>query len=218
MNKLKNKSLIISYPKLTWFFASKNPFWVAVKLSPILISLIYFIPIKTNIFRFAIPFIVGLLAWSFIEYAIHRWLYHIRPSSSKIFKFIDAFHQYHHQEMSDHRVLNAGWLMIYPAAIMTWLITNAIIDNPAISSSFSLGLLFYYFFYEIVHYAIHYKAFTRGYFMKIQKYHLYHHYNRWSKNYGNTITLWDRILGTYDSDYLNFKWTKEQLNHLIKQE
>jgi len=213
-----NTGLIIKHPKLALFFASKNPLWGALKLSPIIIYLVCFISAKTNITHIALAFISGILTWSFVEYAIHRWLYHIKPSTSKMFLFIDAFHQYHHREMSDHRVLNAGWLMIYPGAILTWVMTNAIVNNPTITSSFSLGLLTYYYFYEIVHYFIHYKVFTSGYFMKIQKYHLYHHYHCWSKNYGNTITLWDRIFSTYDKRYLNFSWTKEQLNHLIKQE
>jgi len=50
----------------------------------------------------------------------------------------------------------------------------------------------------------------------IQKYHLHHHYKRWHKNFGNTVTFWDKLFGTYDSEYKGFEITKEIEKELIK--
>ena len=49
----------------------------------------------------------------------------------------------------------------------------------------------------------------------IQKYHLYHHYKKWDVNYGNTISLWDRVMGTYDKRYKEMVLSKEQSEDFI---
>ena len=37
----------------------------------------------------------------------------------------------------------------------------------------------------------------------------------WNKNFGNTISIWDRIFNTYDENYKKLEFTEEQLQDLI---
>ncbi len=208
--------MAISHPRLLKWFASRNPFFVFLKIMPLIISFVWIVfnsEIR-NLYGLHF-FLLGIFAWSFFEYITHRWLYHTIFNNKKLKWFLDAFHIHHHNNLTDYRVLNAGLFLIYPLAIFLWLILFLFTSNTEMASWFCMGMLAYYFFYENIHYFIHYKIYTTGYMKFIQKYHLYHHYNKWNKNFGNTITFWDKLLGTYDPEYKQFKITKEIEKELI---
>jgi 4-hydroxysphinganine ceramide fatty acyl 2-hydroxylase len=209
-------NMATTHPKLLLWFASKNPFFVFLKLLPIIYILI--VPFKDIIafkWSFAIHFFIGLLVWSIFEYVVHRWIYHIQFKNKKIKWFLEAFHLYHHQYLDKHHVLNAGFLIIYPLFASFWIIYFLATQNVIATSFFCFGVIAYYFFYEIVHYFIHYKKYQNGYLQFIQKYHLYHHYKKSNKNFGNTSTLWDVVLGTYDKQYKVFDVSATDDKHFI---
>ncbi len=216
MNKTKMHNMATTHPRLLSWFASKNPLLVFVKIIPLIALYSYGATLKATLSLGSLGFfILGIFIWSLFEYITHRWVYHTIFKNNSLQWFLEAFHLHHHHNMKDYRVLNAGLLLIYPLALffsgLVFLITNSI----PLASFFGLGNLCYYFFYENVHYYIHYKVYTKGYMQLIQKYHLYHHYNKWNKNYGNTISLWDRIFNTYDASYKDFVLTEAQLTDLI---
>lgn len=141
---------------------------------------------------------VGFVYWSFIEYGIHRWIYHGHYKNKKIKSIIESFHIYHHRNPTDHEVLTAGPLMIYPLTVIlltpVWIISG--FHNGALASV-ALGLLSYYLFYEWVHFSIHRRNVTSRYMKWITSYHLTHH-EKWHSKFGNTTSLWDHLLGTFD--------------------
>jgi 4-hydroxysphinganine ceramide fatty acyl 2-hydroxylase len=198
-------NMATTHPKLLLWFASKNPLHVFIKLIPIIAVLFYAIS-KTFTFTYLhfIHFVIGIVTWSIFEYAVHRWVYHINFKQKNIRWFLEAFHQYHHQYLDKHHVLNAGWLLIYPLFIVFWALYFLCTNNVAATSFFCMGLLAYYFFYENVHYFIHYKKYKSGYMKFIQSYHLHHHYTAGNKNFGNTLSFWDLVFGTYDGGYKKF--------------
>jgi len=206
-----------THPRLLKWFASKNPFFVFLKISPIILAFVWMIFSSQANSNYALLFLVmGMVSWSFFEYVTHRWIYHTIFKNKKLSWFLDAFHLHHHRNLTDYRVLNAGLFLIYPLAAFFWLITFSLTFNIELASWFGLGMLIYYFFYENVHYFIHYKIYKSGYMKFIQKYHLYHHYKQWNKNFGNTTTFWDKLLGTYDPKYKQFKISEEIEKDLIK--
>jgi 4-hydroxysphinganine ceramide fatty acyl 2-hydroxylase len=216
MNQEKMNNMATTHPRLLVWFASKNPFFVFIKLVPILLFLGF--PLLSNFnfqWQYFVHFGIGIFVWSIFEYAIHRWLYHIQFKHKRIQWFFEAFHQYHHNFLDKHHVLNAGFLLIYPLFVFYWGLYFTITNNIISTNFFCCGLLTYYFAYEIVHYLIHYKKFTKGYMYFIQQYHLHHHYKAGNKNYGNTSTLWDKILGTYDVRYKIFDISKTESKHFI---
>ena len=215
MSNSKMHNMATTHPKLLSWFASKNPIHVFIKLIPLVATYSYDIvsasSYEINSFLF---FILGLITWSLFEYVTHRWLYHTAFKNKRLKWFLEAFHLYHHHELKDYRVLNAGIFLIYPIAIFFWIIIYWVTQSSYLASFYGLGTLTYYYFYENIHYYIHYKVYTKGYMQMIQKYHLFHHYKKWNKNYGNTITTWDKIFNTYDVSYKNFTLSKEQLTDL----
>lgn len=209
-------NMATTHPRLLKWFASSNPLFVLLKIAP-LITLFVWMILRTEVVitHSALMVLLGMLSWSFLEYATHRWLYHTVFKSKRFRWFIEAFHLHHHHNLTDYRVLNAGLFLIYPLAAFFWILVFVLTSSTALASCYGIGTLVYYFFYENVHYFIHYKVHSGGYMKFIQKYHLHHHYKRWNKNYGNTLTIWDRLLGTYDGSYKQFVITKEMEQDLI---
>lgn len=198
------------------FFASRNPKQVLFKTTPILLLYVYVLSLSsTPFYKLIISYFLGCICWSLFEYFVHRIVYHKRTKNKNLQWYLDAMHLHHHKNLKDYRVLNAGYLLIYPLTLIVLFITYIIVGKIDLVASFGLGMTLYYLFYEYVHYQIHYKVHHSGYFNFIQKYHLYHHYNNWKKNYGNTTTIWDRVFNTYDSDYRKMNLTKEQIQDLI---
>ncbi len=205
-----------THPKMLRWFASKNPFFVFLKVTPLLLVFVLMVvnlEIKNSLGLLFL--LAGMFTWSFFEYVTHRWVYHKVFKHEKLRWFFETFHLHHHNNLTDYRVLNAGLFLIYPLTSFFWLAVFLLSSNAAIASWFGIGALIYYFFYENVHYQIHHKVHKGGYMSFIQKFHLYHHYKRWNKNFGNTITFWDRLLGTYDPSYKQFVLTDEMKKDLI---
>lgn len=195
-----------THPRLLKLFVSKSPVFVGLKIVPVVVVLVYLLTQFEGTIINAVAFAaLGVAFWSLFEYCVHRWVYHIQYKRPGTKWFLEAFHLHHHRDLTDHRVLNAGWLLIYPITFTVWGIVWLLSGDIFIASSFSMGTIAYYWFYEMIHYAIHYKVYKSGYLEKIQKYHLYHHHRKWNANYGNTIVLWDRVFGTYDEKYKLFE-------------
>ena len=197
--------MISDYPNLVKYFASKNPVHLLIFVLP----LYYFfgkmmMEAELSFLAGTLSFLSGVLYWTYIEYAVHRFLYHTHFKNRWISYFLGSFHLYHHQDMSDHRVLNAGFLMIYFMAPATIAPFYLITHNLGILAAMSVGLISAYYFYEWVHYSLHYKKYETGYLNYIQKYHMHHHDKAPHKNFGNTSHLWDYVFGTYDARYKNY--------------
>ncbi len=150
-------------------------------------------------------FVAGVIYWTFIEYCIHRFLYHRRYQFRLVEYFIGSFHQYHHENLSDHRILNAGFLMIY---VLTPLLLSPVFyfsQNFELTCQIGLGVLSGYYFYECIHFLLHFTVWKKGYLKYIQSYHFHHHDIEPLKNFGNTSSLWDIIFGTFSADYKNYQ-------------
>jgi 4-hydroxysphinganine ceramide fatty acyl 2-hydroxylase len=148
--------------------------------------------------------VLGIVAWTFFEYAVHRWLYHNRFSHPRMRWFMEAFHLHHHRFLSDHRVLNAG-LLSWPNSLLFFALFAVVMPSLAHTAVAHTAMTASYVGYEYVHFQIHNKKHDRGYFRFIQRYHLFHHEKKWTVNFANTSTLWDRIFGTYDARYQQFE-------------
>lgn len=195
------KTWIESNERWLKVLASPHPGWNALIVLPVLVLLgrhAYFTVQTTDHFvlRLVFAFAAGILAWTFFEYAIHRWIYHGKIRGKKLRAFVESFHIYHHRNIEDPRVITAGPLMILPLSagilIPSWFFLG--VDFGA----FGAGFVCAYYFYEWVHFLIHRSTTANSYIRYIRQYHLHHHDNRWDRCYGNTSSLWDHVLGTYD--------------------
>lgn len=212
----KSTYMIQDRPELIKYFASNNPWHLLVFVIPLwcffLFGMVENSPGLTTCF---VGIILGALYWTFLEYFIHRFVYHTNYAQKFLRYFVGSFHLYHHANMKDHRILNAGFLMIYgltPVVLLpVWLVTKDF--NFLYAMAFGLSVAYY--LYECVHYLLHFKRYETGYLGYIQKYHFHHHDHAPLKNFGNTSHFWDVIFGTYDKNYKSYHMSERTEATLI---
>jgi sterol desaturase/sphingolipid hydroxylase (fatty acid hydroxylase superfamily) len=137
----------------------------------------------------------GVLYWTFVEYAIHRWFYHWRPRHPGLRRMVESFHVYHHRHLEDRQVLNAGPALALSLAAILGAPMGALLGlRPG--AWLMVGTVLAYAAYEWVHHQCHTRAFVRGPLAYLQAFHLHHHARDWRRNFGVTNPLWDRLLGT----------------------
>jgi sterol desaturase/sphingolipid hydroxylase (fatty acid hydroxylase superfamily) len=132
----------------------------------------------------------GLVAFSFVEYAIHRWLFHA-PSGA-----MSAMHQAHHDAPHGHVALPCITSAVV-AAVAWWGLSPIV--GPAIACSFLCGLMSGYFYYATLHHLEHSVRITAVPFRWLQRRWAVHsvHHRLVDTNFGVTTSFWDRVLGTH---------------------
>jgi len=128
----------------------------------------------------------GLLAWTFLEYAIHGWMSH------RFTTFVTRLHLIHHRDPRAVFALGA-WL----PALLPLLI--AATRGARGWTVFYGGILAGFAAYEVVHYRMHFRAPSCRVEVRMRTRHLIHHHCAPTQCLGVTTALWDRVFGT-DAD------------------
>lgn len=215
-NSPRESLLIERSPRIKRVLLCRDPLWVwCLSAGPIAAAMAWGasgLPLAVGL----ASFVFGLLYWSFVEYAIHRWIYHVVIRHSGLRALVHSLHLHHHRHLNDHSVLNAGPLLAYPTTLV--LLSPVVLASGfqwQLAAGVGLGLAVHYGLYEIVHFAIHYRVHQRGYLSWIQRYHLFHHERRWTRNFGNTSPLWDVAFGTYDRGFRGYRLNARSRANLI---
>jgi 4-hydroxysphinganine ceramide fatty acyl 2-hydroxylase len=198
MNQPLPQTLIERHPSWLKVFASPHPFLNIAYALPLMVWFAQMTVSEWSVNTLGLSafFALGVLYWSFIEYGIHRWIYHGTYRSRKVREVVESFHIYHHRNLEDSAVLTAGPMMIYPlTAILMSPVWYLVGENKDFFGAMGLGVISYYLFYEWVHFSIHRRDTNSKYMRWITEYHLDHH-KRWNLKFGNTTNLWDVVFAT----------------------
>lgn len=139
-------------------------------------------------------FLGGFVAWSFFEYVLHRYLFHISETAFKGSKRLQYLvHGVHHEYPNDaQRTL----LPTLPKIIMTipFFALYCLIFGKA-GAFFASGFLMGYYVYSLMHYSIHrYKA--PKFLKPLWEHHHRHHHLDDDTAFGVSSTLWDHVFKT----------------------
>ncbi len=148
---------------------------------------------------FAWLFAVGIFVWSFVEYVMHRFVFHYMPADkpwAQRLHFI--FHGVHHDYPSDRLRLVLPPSVSIPLALAFYFLFKAILPANEIFGFFP-GFILGYLVYDISHYAIHHFNFKGGLWKAIKQHHMLHHYQDPNKGYGVSSPLWDKV---FRSDFI----------------
>jgi len=133
-----------------------------------------------------LTFVLGLLAFTFIEYFVHRWLFH-GPV-----KLLEQGHTAHHNDPLGYDSLP----FFFPALVMLGFAALLSLFLPlAYNLLLCSAMLFGYLSYVLSHFAMHHWRPVNRYARRWAALHHIHHYHD-TYNYGVTTPLWDVILGT----------------------
>ncbi|MBT4792345.1 MAG: hypothetical protein HON90_12310 [Halobacteriovoraceae bacterium] len=197
------QTLIEKYPRLRTHLMHNTPIKGQLSALPMLIMAIYLLTqIEWSWISLSVGTFLGVAYWTFFEYAMHRFLYHRIFKSKFSNELWQSFHMFHHRNIQEKSVLNANYLFLIPMALVNISILYIISLGKLNVLLFAvISLVISYMFYEWVHYSIHTNPFKNNYIQYISKYHLHHHHKTALKNFGNTSSFWDIVLGTYDANY-----------------
>ena len=139
-------------------------------------------------------FLVGLFGFTFVEYAVHRYLYHIPATSVGRAKFQYTMHGVHHEYPKDKtRLAMPPIITVFVSSLLFFIFRFSF-------GSYAFGLLsgftFGYAMYLFVHYAIHAYSPPKNFLKVWWTHHSQHHYRQDEVAFGVSSTLWDHLIGT----------------------
>jgi len=143
----------------------------------------------------SIPLILlGMLGWTLFEYAMHRFLFHLKPRSAFGRAFIFVAHGNHHAAPGDrHRNIMPPMVSLVISAVI-WAALWALLGP--IGSLLFLGFAVGYVVYDSIHYACHQLPMRGPLLSHLRRHHIRHHHAREEGNYAITATFWDRLFRT----------------------
>lgn len=143
--------------------------------------------------------LLGMAAYSIVEYLTHRFLFHIRtPKNPFLLKMIKRLHYDHHVNPNDLHLLFLPLWYSLPNMIIAAAAAFLVTSSLPLTHAFITGVIVFLLFYEWKHYIAHRPVkpvSPWGRWMK--KVHLWHHFKNENYWYGVTNPVFDWALGTF---------------------
>lgn len=137
----------------------------------------------------------GVLAWTFAEYFLHRFVFHYHPTSKWGQRLHFIMHGVHHDYPNDSKRLVMPPSISIPLAFIFYFLYKFLL-GATFAAPFFAGFVTGYLIYDMIHYAVHHANWSNKWFMKIKAHHLKHHFKDPDKGYGVSTIVWDKIVGT----------------------
>lgn len=156
---------------------------------------------EVSLIPFILSFIWGLVAWSLMEYLLHRWVFHAEdhwylPDNkySRVFHFL--MHGIHHCfPMDKYRLVFPpvnSYILFFTAFKPLYEFLFPALYLPGIL----IGTISGYIVYDVGHYMIHHSTPRKGYWRDLKIYHLQHHYKDGKAGFGVSSKFWDIVFRT----------------------
>lgn len=139
--------------------------------------------------------VAGVIAWSFTEYFLHRFVFHYHPTSVLGKRIHFLLHGVHHDYPNDSNRLVMAPLITIPLAFAFYFGFKTIIPIHLLYPYFA-GFVMGYIFYDTLHYALHHLDFQGKWWIVLKTHHLKHHFKNPEKGYGVSSPVWDVIVGS----------------------
>jgi len=148
----------------------------------------FFGPNPPHALIWAAVFAAGLIAWTFIEYVLHRFVLHHAP-------LISGLHEQHHNNPNDP-VGTPVWASSLSAFVFVALPSWALFGFE-LATAATAGMATGYLLYVYCHYAAHYGRPEPGtFFYRLRVRHARHHHLSDDGNFGVITSFWDHVFGT----------------------
>lgn len=139
-------------------------------------------------------FLVGLLFFTLIEYVMHRFIFHMEPTTQMKKDITHKFHGVHHHHPKDKSRLAMPPIISVILASSFFFLFKFIMNDY--SYAFTAGFLTGYALYLGVHYMIHAMHPPKNFLKVLWIHHSIHHYRDDTKAFGVSSPLWDFIFRT----------------------
>ncbi|MBZ9728307.1 sterol desaturase family protein [Salegentibacter sp. JZCK2] len=139
-------------------------------------------------------FVAGLFFFTFVEYIMHRYLYHIPATSERKKKISYTMHGVHHDYPKDKSRLAMPPVLSLVIATVLFIIYRAVLGDYVFG--FLAGFLIGYAAYLAVHYSVHAFKVPNNFLKTLWHHHSIHHYRESDRAFGVSSPLWDHIFRT----------------------
>lgn len=137
--------------------------------------------------------LLGLTAWTLLEYALHRIAGHILRRGR-----FRRDHARHHAEVSWFAPLTVKLGAMTLVGLATFPLA-ALIAGLAPGAVFAATLMLTYAGYEWLHQRAHTHAPQNRYGAWVRRHHFWHHFGDPTRNHGVTTPIWDLVFRTYSA-------------------
>jgi len=157
-------------------------------------------------------FVLGIIAWTLLEYVLHRWVFHWDFGKETFDQKVKSFllHGYHHEFPNDPWRLVAPPVMSWPGALIVGGIYY-LVAGPHLWIPLFSGTCLGYLTYDWMHYYTHHGRPTWWLGKVIRRSHMVHHFKLFHLNMGISSPVWDVVIGT-------FGWSEAAIKDALAEE
>lgn len=131
--------------------------------------------------------LVGLLGWTLIEYALHRFVLHgVQP--------FRRWHSEHHERPT--ALICAPTILSATLIVLLVFLPAMLLGDRWHACALTLGLLIGYLSYAAAHHAIHHWPANNKWLRNRKRAHALHHHLRQPGFYGVSSGIWDEVFRT----------------------
>lgn len=139
--------------------------------------------------------LTGLLVWTFTEYVLHRFVFHIEGRHKWTRRLHFIIHGNHHEVPDDPTRLVMPPIVSIFLAFAFYVFFKALLGVAAVDAFFA-GFLVGYLAYDYTHFAVHHFRLESPMGRALKQYHMNHHFLDRDSRWGVSTPLWDWVFGT----------------------
>ncbi len=164
--------------------------------TPIIVGMLIYSHLRAGFpwWNVALTFFGAMVFWTFFEYLMHRFAFHLVSQKSRIRRIIYVMHGNHHEFPRDKERLFMPPVPSIILASVIFSIQYLVLGKFAFA--FFPGFMLGYLMYGSMHYAIHAWNPPFKWMKPLWRNHHLHHYKRDDLGFGVSTSFWDRIFGT----------------------
>jgi hypothetical protein len=137
--------------------------------------------------------LAGAASWTATEYGLHRFAMHEMRGRG----MASVEHLQHHADVTYFAPASKKLISAAATTAVAWPLATALSGRRR-ATAFTAGLITTYFAYEVAHRRTHTHPPTNRYGRWARRNHMHHHFGAPMRNFGVTVSLWDRAFGTGD--------------------
>ena len=176
---------------------TRTNFWFPVTMYYVAAAGIFIYGLFTETFlwwQILLYLTIGLIVFSFVEYLVHRFLFHFPAVTKKQKEMLYTMHGVHHEFPRDKDRLVMPPVISVLLAIGFFFLFHAVIGK--IVYLFYPGFIAGYSTYLFIHYAVHAYRPPNNFLKYLWKHHSLHHYKDTDTAFAVSFPLWDIMFGT----------------------
>jgi len=157
----------------------------------------YWMP-EISLLKFIWMFPVGMIAFSLVEYLMHRFFFHFHVASDREALIQYSIHGVHHEFPRDKDRLVMPIVLSLLLSFLFFLLFTWLMGKTGII--FFGGFVAGYSTYLSIHYAIHAMKPPQNFLKYLWKHHSMHHYSSVETAFSVSLPIWDYLFGTMPSE------------------